>query len=43
MYILHKIFDMSLNAQNRQLHYWIDPRIFNSENQKYLNHLNKIA
>ena len=33
--------EVTLQPKNRQLYYWIDPKIFNSENQKYETYLKK--
>lgn len=41
IYILQDLSTFSLKGKSKQLFRWIDPKIFNAENQKYENYLKK--
>ncbi len=41
IYILENLTNIALKGQRKQKYFWVDPKIFNGENQKYLNFLEK--
>lgn len=41
IYILEDLNKISLQPSDHQLYFWVDPKIFNSENQKYESFLKK--
>lgn len=39
IYILQDLSTFSLKGKSKQIFRWVDPKIFNAENQKYENYL----